>query len=91
MKIKDFLQMTTDTSAENVILFNYDENENFYDGFIDNLIEEAEQYPESDLAAILDSELNQWDVCSGKLNINFDWYDIYDEHPELLKRHLGDN
>lgn len=90
MKIKEFLQMATNTSAENVILFNYDENENFYDGFIDNLIEEAEQYPESDLAAILDSELNQWDVCSGKLNINFDWFDIYDNNPELLKRHLNE-
>lgn len=91
MKIQDFLQMATDTSVEDIILFNYDEHQDFYYGKIDDLIENAEEYPESDLAAILDSELRQWDVCNGSLNINFDWFDIYDDHPELLKKHLEEN
>lgn len=59
-------------------------------GEIDTLIENVDEHPESELAVILNSELQQWDVCGGKLNINFEWLDIYDNNPELLKRHLNE-
>lgn len=90
MTIREFLEMATDTTTENIVLYNYEEQENFYDGKIDTLIENVDENPESDLAAILNSELQQWDVCDGKLNINFEWFDIYDNNPELLKRHLNE-
>lgn len=77
MTIREFLEMATDTTTENIVLYNYEEQENFYDGKIDTLIENVDENPESDLAAILNSELQQWDVCDGKLNINFEWLDIY--------------
>lgn len=71
MIIREFLEMATDTTTENIVLYNYEEQENFYDGKIDTLIENVDENPESGLAAILNSELQQWDVCDGKLNINF--------------------
>jgi hypothetical protein len=71
MTIREFLEMATDTTTENIVLYSYEEQENFYDGKIDTLIENVDENPESDLAAILNSELQQWDVCDGKLNINF--------------------
>lgn len=71
MTIREFLEMATDTTTENILLYSYEEQENFYDGKIDTLIENVDENPESDLAAILNSELQQWDVCDGKLNINF--------------------
>lgn len=71
MTIREFLEMATDTTTENIVLYSYEEQKNFYDGKIDTLIENVDENPESDLAAILNSELQQWDVCDGKLNINF--------------------
>lgn len=71
MTIREFLEMATDTTTENIVLYSYEEQENFYDGKIDTLIENVDENLESDLAAILNSELQQWDVCDGKLNINF--------------------
>lgn len=71
MTIREFLEMATDTTMENIVLYSYEEQENFYDGKIDTLIENVDENPESDLAAILNSELQQWDVFDGKLNINF--------------------
>lgn len=71
MTIREFLEMATDTTTENIVLYSYEEQENFYDGKIDTLIENVDENPESDLAAILNSELQQWDVCDGKLNLNF--------------------
>ena len=47
--------------------------------YSDTLIENVDENPKSDLAAILNSELQQWDVCDGKLNINFEWRDIADK------------
>lgn len=79
MTIREFLKMATDTTTENIVLYNYEEQGNFYDGKIDTLIENVDENPESDLAAILNSELQQWDVCDGKLNINFEWRDIADK------------
>ena len=73
MKIREFLEMATDTTTENIVLYNYDDKENFYDGKIEELIKNADEYPESDLTLILNKELEQWDVCNGKLNINFEW------------------
>lgn len=90
MTIREFLEMATDTATENIVLYNYEEQENFYDGEIDTLIENVDENPGSELAAILNSELQQWDVYGGKLNINFEWLDIYDNNPELLKRHLNE-
>nr|DAK66157.1 MAG TPA: hypothetical protein [Caudoviricetes sp.] len=90
MTIREFLEMATDTTTGNIVLYNYEEQENFYDGEIDTLIENVDEHPESELAVILNSELQQWDVCGGKLNINFEWLDIYDNNPELLKRHLNE-
>lgn len=77
--IREFLEMATDTTTENIVLYNYEEQGNFYDGKIDTLIENVDENPESDLAAILNSELQQWDVCDGKLNINFELLDIADK------------
>lgn len=77
MTIKEFLELALDTTTENIVLYNYNDNEKFYDGKIDNLIENADEYPESDLAAILKSELTQWDVSDEKLNINFEWDNVY--------------
>lgn len=57
MTIREFLEMATDTTTENIVLYNYEEQENFYDGKIDTLIENVDENPESDLAAILNSEL----------------------------------
>lgn len=71
MTIREFLEMATDTTTENIILYNYEEQGNFYAGKIDTLIENVDENPKSDLTAILNSELQQWDVCDGKLNINF--------------------
>ena len=71
MTIREFLEMATDTTTENIVFYSYEEQENFYDGKIDTLIENVDENPKSDLAAILNSELQQWDVCDGKLNINF--------------------
>lgn len=71
MTIREFLEMATDTTTENIVLYNCEKQGNFYDGKIDTLIENVDENPESDLAAILNSELQQWDVCDGKLNINF--------------------
>lgn len=79
MTIREFLEMATDTTTENIVLYNYEEQGNFYYGKIDTLIENVDENPESDLAAILNSELQQWDVCDGKLNINFEWRDIADK------------
>lgn len=79
MTIREFLEMATDTTTENIVLYNYEEQGNFYDGKIDTLIENVDENPESDLAAILNSELQQWDVCDGKLNINFELLDIADK------------
>lgn len=79
MTIREFLKMATDTTTENIVLYNYEEQGIFYDGKIDTLIENVDENPESDLAAILNSELQQWDVCDEKLNINFEWRDIADK------------
>lgn len=35
MTIREFLEMATDTTTGNIVLYNYEEQENFYDGEID--------------------------------------------------------
>lgn len=35
MTIREFLEMATDTTTENIVLYNYEEQGNFYDGKID--------------------------------------------------------
>ncbi len=43
MTIREFLEMATDTTTENIVLYNYEEQGNFYDGKIDTLIENVDE------------------------------------------------